>query len=81
MEAQAAGLRIVTSSIAALNETVGPRGHLIPGDWLSEEYQKAFLDYVVLELTRPEGLDRKGVRNPPGTGITSDQDSAGWEQR
>jgi len=47
MEAQAAGLKIVTSPIAALNETVGPRGTMIPGDWLSEDYQKKFIDATV----------------------------------
>ena len=56
MEAQAAGLRIVTSSIAALNETVGPDyGVLIDGDWLSEEYQTRFVDEVVRALEAPEG--------------------------
>lgn len=56
MEAQAAGLRIVTSSIAALNETVGPEfGVLIDGDWLSEEYQARFIDETVRALTAAEG--------------------------
>lgn len=56
MEAQAAGLRIVTSSIAALNETVGPEyGVLIDGDWLSPEYQARFVDEVVRAMTAPEG--------------------------
>jgi 2-polyprenyl-3-methyl-5-hydroxy-6-metoxy-1,4-benzoquinol methylase/glycosyltransferase involved in cell wall biosynthesis len=56
MEAQAAGLRIVTSSIAALNETVGPEfGVLIDGDWLSDEYQTRFVEETVRALTAPEG--------------------------
>jgi len=56
MEAQAAGLRIVTSSIAALNETVGPDfGVLLDGDWMSTEYQAKFLDEVERALTAPEG--------------------------
>lgn len=56
MEAQAAGLRIVTSSIAALNETVGPAGGvLIDGDWLSPEYQAKFVDEVVRALEQPDG--------------------------
>ena len=56
MEAQAAGLRCVTSSIAALNETVGrDYGVLIDGDWLSPEYQAQFVDEVVRALTAPEG--------------------------
>ncbi len=54
MEAQAAGLRIVTSSIAALKETVGEYGVLIDGDWLSPEYQATFIDEVVAALVAPE---------------------------
>lgn len=53
MEAQAAGLRIVTSPIAALNETVGPRGTMISGDWLSEEYQDHFVEEAVKALNTP----------------------------
>lgn len=46
MEAQAAGLRIVTSPIAALNETVGDRGVMISGDWLSPDYQSRWANSV-----------------------------------
>jgi len=52
MEAQAAGLHIVTSPIAALNETVADRGLLIPGDWLSSDYQAKFADGVVAAMSR-----------------------------
>jgi len=38
MEAQAAGLYMVTSPLAALNETVGDRGVLIEGDWSDPQY-------------------------------------------
>ena len=56
MEAQAAGLRCVTSSIAALNETVGKDyGVLLDGDWLTPEYQAKFIDETVRALTAPEG--------------------------
>jgi glycosyltransferase involved in cell wall biosynthesis len=58
MEAQAAGLRIVTSSIAALNETVGTRDILIDGDWTSPEYQAKFVDAVVNALQREDDSDR-----------------------
>lgn len=51
MEAQAAGLHIVTSPIAALNETVGDRGTLIPGDWLSEDYMNRWVDAVVEKMS------------------------------
>jgi glycosyltransferase involved in cell wall biosynthesis len=51
MEAQAAGLHIVTSHLAALVETVGDRGVLLradnPDEVNSERYQKAFVENVV----------------------------------
>lgn len=47
MEAQAAGLGIVTSSIAALNETVANRGTLIDGDWTTKPYKDKFVECVV----------------------------------
>lgn len=59
MEAQAAGLRIVTSPIAALNETVGDRGTMIPGDWLSTEYMERWIDAVVDAMLRPGDEDRE----------------------
>jgi len=42
MQAQAAGLGIVTSALAALNETVGDRGVLLTEDPESEAYRVAF---------------------------------------
>lgn len=57
MEAQAAGLRIVTSPIAALNETVADRGVLIPGDWLSWDYQQKFTDAVVDAMNKGQDPD------------------------
>jgi len=62
MEAQAAGLRVITSPIAALNETVGLRGKLIPGDWLSNEYQAKFINAVVEEMNKTGDDDRKQLQ-------------------
>lgn len=62
MEAQAAGLRIITSSIAALNETVGSRGTLIGGDWISTEYKKQFFDAVVAAMNKNDGSDRVALQ-------------------
>lgn len=59
MEAQAAGLYIVTSPIAALNETVGERGVLIEGDWLSEEYQESFVMEVVGAMNAPRAASHR----------------------
>lgn len=58
MEAQAAGLHVVTSPIAALNETVGPRGTLIEGDWLSADYQRRFAGALVAALHRGRSDDQ-----------------------
>jgi len=61
MEARAAGLRIVTSKLAALPETVGKYGVLIEGDWLSEEYQREFVAASVdaLTMTATEGVNSR----------------------
>jgi glycosyltransferase involved in cell wall biosynthesis len=59
MEAQAAGLRIVTSPIAALNETVGPRGVLIPGNWLSAAYKEKFVNAVTEAMLKEGHEDRQ----------------------
>ncbi len=62
MEAQAAGLRMVTSSIAALNETVGKRGTLIDGDWTSPEYKAKFIDATVKAMKDYNEADRKKLQ-------------------
>lgn len=50
MEAQAAGCTVVTSDLAALKETVGEAGFVIPGDPSSEEYQRQFIEACDLIL-------------------------------
>jgi glycosyltransferase involved in cell wall biosynthesis/2-polyprenyl-3-methyl-5-hydroxy-6-metoxy-1,4-benzoquinol methylase len=59
IEAQMAGLKIVTSPIAALNETVGLRGDMIAGDWLSEEYQNNFAKAIIHAMKNTKGEDRE----------------------
>jgi glycosyltransferase involved in cell wall biosynthesis len=51
MEAQAAGLILITSPIAALKETVANRGVMIEGDWMSKEYQDTFVATTIGALT------------------------------
>jgi glycosyltransferase involved in cell wall biosynthesis len=58
MEAHAAGLRMVTNPIAALNETVGDRGVLIAGDWLAEDFKGRFTQAVIEALLREGDGDR-----------------------
>lgn len=84
MEAQAAGLRCVTSSIAALNETVGSEhGVLIDGDWLSKDYQKKFVDEVVHAMTCFEGSwlkTRDEIRERARRDFCLDRLAVDWEQ-
>jgi glycosyltransferase involved in cell wall biosynthesis len=58
MEAQAGGCRMVTSSIAALNETAGDRAKLISGEWTSPEYQSQFINACVYALQNTDDTDR-----------------------
>ena len=62
MESQAAGLRMVSSPIAALSETVGARGTLVPGIHASEDYKVRFVDAVVEAMTAPGDEDRKKLQ-------------------
>lgn len=62
MEAQAAGLRIITSPIAALNETVGPRGIMISGDWLSKDYQDNWTNAVIQMMLKLGDEDRMSLQ-------------------
>ena len=79
MEAQAAGLRIVTSSIAALNETVGKEyGTLIDGDWMSDEYQQKFIAEVEDALTASENGDRDSVQERARRDFGLDQLADDW---
>lgn len=61
-EAQAAGCRIVTSPIAALNETVGSRGTMIDGYWLSPEYKAQFADACVAAMLKTGEDDRDELK-------------------
>ena len=56
MEAQAAGLRIVTSPIAALPETV-KTGQMIHGKWTAIRYRKRFADSVIEAMRSTEPRD------------------------
>lgn len=79
MEAQAAGLRIVTSPIAALNETVGSRGTMIQGDWLTEQYQNDFVEAVVNEMMKPGDSDRKALQEYARNNFGLDSLAKEWD--
>jgi glycosyltransferase involved in cell wall biosynthesis len=63
MQAQAAGLWIVSSAIGAMTETVGDRGVLIPGDPQGAAYKAAFTEATIAALRAAEREpDRVAVR-------------------
>jgi len=63
MQAQAAGLRIVTSALAALNETVGERGVLIPDEPRSDAYRTAFARATIAALcSEPSEEERAALQ-------------------
>jgi glycosyltransferase involved in cell wall biosynthesis len=85
-EAQAAGLRTVTSKLAGLTETVGEYGVLIPVDEAnlphcigSDAYQKAFIEAAVAAMTRPDLGDRNG-RIEAAKRFDMDELSMDWDR-
>ena len=79
-EAQAAGLRMVTSSIAALNESVGERGILIDGDWTSEDYKKNFIEAVVSAMKYKGEEDRLLLQKYAKENFGLDDLAKDWEK-
>ncbi|HVI42669.1 MAG TPA: methyltransferase domain-containing protein, partial [Anaerovoracaceae bacterium] len=57
-EALASGVRVISSPIAAINETVGEYGTLIPGEWTSVGYQTEFIKATVAALQNSDNADR-----------------------
>lgn len=80
MEAQAAGTRMITSSRAALDETVDSRGHLIPGEWTSPQYQDYFVKVAIAELTKSDESDREQIRKFAFENFGLDDLVNDWEQ-
>lgn len=80
MEAHAAGLRMVTSPTAALTETVGERGMLIEGDWLSQEYQSKFIDAVCEQMLKAGDEDRVALQQYAKAHFTWSSLSEDWEK-
>jgi len=79
MEAHAAGLAMVTSPIAALNETVGERGVLIPGDSKSIEYARAFVQAVVRAMRETTREKRRELQKYAGDNLSWDGVVLQWE--
>lgn len=81
MEAQAAGLRIVTSPIAALAETVGPRGTLISGSWTSAAYKEKFVAAVSAAMLKDGDEDRQALKRYAREHFDWDSLVEGWEKK
>ena len=82
MEAHAAGLRMITSPIAALNETVGSRGTMIQGDWLSKEYGDAFLEATVKAMLVSETPgERESLRQYARENFGLDDLAKEWSEK
>jgi len=81
MEAQAAGCFIVTSPIAALTETVSERwGTMVPGDWLSPDYQAEFVQQAALALSSGQGWERAQLTEQAGQRFDFDSLVDAWER-
>lgn len=90
MEAQAAGLRIVTSPIAALVETVGDRGAMVSTKTLSldpiatiqgEEYRGKLIKACVASMLAPDtGLLRADLRQYAAEHFGLDTLAADWSK-
>jgi len=79
MEAQAAGLRYISSSIAALNETVGNRGILLDGVWTDKSYQDKFVEETVKALKNNDNSDRLKLQKYAQEHFGLDQLAKDWE--
>lgn len=79
MEMQAAGVRMVTSNIAALKETAGNRAILIDGDWTSKEYQDQFIEAVIKQLTNEDESDRLLLQQYAKDNFDLDSLAKDWE--
>lgn len=80
MEAQAAGLRMITSNIAALQETAASRATLLDGEWTSPEYQQKFIESVVSALNKPDDSDRLQLQEYAKENFGLDTLAQDWEQ-
>ena len=80
MEMQAAGARMITSSIAALNETAGSRATLIGGEWTSVEYKEKFIQSVVAALKNEDNTDRVELQKYAKEHFGLDELAVDWEK-
>lgn len=79
MEMQAAGVRMITSNIMALKETVGDRGVLIDGDAASKEYQAKFIEASVASMLNEDDSDRSILQQYAKEHFCLDQLAKDWD--
>ena len=84
MEAQAAGCLMVTSPIAALNETVGSRGIRIgkgePDEWRSPEYMDHFAEAVAKSMRLSPGTVRYDLQSYARENFCLDKLADDWSR-
>lgn len=80
MEGQAAGLKVISSALGALPETVGDRGYLISGkEWTSEEYKNEFVKEAVSSF-KITNDDRSELQKHAKESFCLDQLAKDWEE-
>lgn len=79
-EATAAGLRMITSNIGALQTTVGDRGVLLDGTWTSAEYQNKFIEHTVAALKREGDEDREKLQKYAKENFCLDKLAQEWDK-
>lgn len=79
MENLISGNIIISSSIAALNETVGDKGILIDGEWTSKEYQDKFVKAAVNALNNTTESERLNLQKYAEEKFSLDNLYIEWE--
>ena len=79
MEMQAAGVRMITSNIGALKETVGDRGVLIDGPATSKEYQEKAIAATVAAMTNEDDSDRIALQQYANEYFSLDDLAKEWD--
>ena len=78
MEAKAAGVRIVTTALGALNETVGEHGVLLTEPYGTKDYNIRFIKSVCYMMTLEDQEDRKILSDYALKNLTWKKRSIQW---
>lgn len=76
----AAGLRIITSPIGAINDTIGDKAYkLISGEWTSQKYADQFVQATIEAMNKDDDSDRKLLKEYAKNSFCLDKLSRDWE--